>query len=288
MAIKPVTNTNAPNESTINRGEQTSLRSEKGNSKVVIKKGTGLNAGQGFSIGLKEIDTAVINHIRNIMKPVVRESNEIIKVPVMYGNEERWKSVRSRGVLRDKNGVIILPVIVIKRTSLTMNPDMPLSFDNDVRGKFISVIRSSNGWSKNNRYDRFSVLTGQKPVEEFVKTGMPDFVICSYSIVMMTSFMEQMNDLNTIMVEHLETYWGDSTSYKFLSGLDGSISNVSEMTVDSERLIKNEFSISIKGYVIPEFTSNVFGTTAEIQKSRTPSKVTFGFEGDATDKQVGK
>ena len=48
MAIKPVTNTNAPNESTINRGEQTSLRSEKGNSKVVIKKGTGLNAGQGF------------------------------------------------------------------------------------------------------------------------------------------------------------------------------------------------------------------------------------------------
>ena len=103
MAIKPVTNTNAPNESTINRGEQKSFRSEKGNAKVVIKKGTGLNAGKGFSIGLKEIDTAVINHIRNIMKPIVRESNEIIKVPVMYGNEERWKSVRSRGVLRDKN-----------------------------------------------------------------------------------------------------------------------------------------------------------------------------------------
>ena len=59
MAIKPVTNTNAPNESTVNRGEQTSIRSEKGNAKVVIKKGTGINAGQGFTIGLKEIDTAV-------------------------------------------------------------------------------------------------------------------------------------------------------------------------------------------------------------------------------------
>ena len=33
------------------------------------------------------------------MKPVVRESNETIKVPVMYGNEERWKSVRGRGVV---------------------------------------------------------------------------------------------------------------------------------------------------------------------------------------------
>ena len=275
MAIKPVTNTNAPNESTINRGEQTSIRSEKGNAKVVIKKGTGLNAGKGFTIGLKEIDTAVINHIRNIMKPVVRESNETIKVPVMYGNEERWKSVRGRGVLRDKNGVIILPVIVIKRTSLTMNSDMPLSFDNDVRGKFISVVRSSNGWSKNNRYDRFSVLTGQKPVEEFVKTGMPDFVICSYSIVMMTSFMEQMNDLNTIMVEHLETYWGDQTSYKFLSALSGDISNEVQMESDGERLVRNELTLEIKGYMIPEFTDNIFGKTAEAGRGYTPKKVVF-------------
>ena len=275
MAIKPVTNTNAPNESTINRGEQRSFRSEKGNAKVVIKKGTGLNAGKGFSIGLKEIDTAVINHIRNVMKPVVRESNEIIKVPVMYGNEERWKSVRGRGVLRDKNGVIILPVIVIKRTSLTMNPDMPLSFDNDVKGKFISVVRSSNGWSKNNRYDRFSVLTGQKPVEEFVKTGMPDFVICSYSIVMMTAFMEQMNDLNTIMVEHLETYWGDSNSYRFLSALSGDISNEVQMESDGERLVRNELALEIKGYMIPEFTDNIFGKTAEAGRGYTPKKVVF-------------
>ena len=275
MAIKPVTNTNAPNESTINRGKQRSFRSEKGNAKVVIKKGTGLNAGQGFSIGLKEIDTAVINHIRNIMKPVVRESNEIIKVPVMYGNEERWKSVRGRGVLRDKNGVVILPVIVIKRTSLTMNPDMPLSFDNDVKGKYISVIRSSNGWSKNNRYDRFSVLTGQKPVEEFVKTGMPDFVICSYSIVMMTAFMEQMNDLNTIMVEHLETYWGDSNSYRFLSALSGDISNEVQMESDGERLVRNELALEIKGYMIPEFTDNIFGKTAEAVRGYTPKKVVF-------------
>ena len=275
MAIKPVTNTNAPNESTINRGEQRSFRSEKGNAKVVIKKGTGLNAGKGFSIGLKEIDTAVINHIRNIMKPIVRESNEIIKVPVMYGNEERWKSVRGRGVLRDKNGVVILPVIVIKRTSLTMNPDMPLSFDNDVKGKYITVIRSSNGWSKNNRYDRFSVLTGQKPVEEFIKTGMPDFVICSYSIVMMTAFMEQMNDLNTIMVEHLETYWGDSNSYRFLSALSGDISDATEMESDGERIIKNELTIEIKGYMIPEFTDTVFGKTAEMARGYTVKKVSF-------------
>jgi hypothetical protein len=275
VAIKPITNTNAPNESTINRAEQTSIRSEKGNSKVVIKKGTGRNAGKGLSIGLTDIDTTVIRHMNNVMKPVVRESNEIIKVPVMYGNEERWKSIRNRGVLRDKNNTIILPAIVIKRTGVAMNDQMPLSFDNDVKGKFISVVRSSNGWSKNNRYDRFSVLTGQKPVEEFIKTGMPDFVVCTYNIVMMTAFMEQMNDLNTIMVEHLETYWGDPTSYRFLTALEGDISNEVQMESQGERLIRNELTITIKGYMIPEFTDNVFGKTAEMGRAYIPKKVSF-------------
>jgi hypothetical protein len=275
VAIKPITNTNAPNESTINRAEQTSIRSEKGNSKVVIKKGTGRNAGKGLSIGLTDIDTTVIRHMKNVMKPVVREANEIIKVPVMYGNEERWKSIRNRGVLRDKNNTIILPVIVIKRTGVAMNDQMPLSFDNDVQGKYISVVRSSNGWSKNNRYDRFSVLTGQKPVEEFIKTGMPDFVVCTYNIVMMTAFMEQMNDLNTIMVEHLETYWGDPTSYRFLTALEGDISNEVQMESQGERLIRNELTITIKGYMIPEFTDNVFGKTAEMGRAYKPKKVSF-------------
>ena len=275
MAIKPITNENAGYESNVNRESQTSIRSEKGNSKVVIKKPGGQNAGKGFSIGLKEIDTAVITHIRNIMKPKVKEQNEVISVPVLYGNEERWKSVKDRGTLRDTNGVIILPMIVIKRTSVGFDDAMPLSFDNDVQGKFISVVRSSSGWSKNNRYDRFAVLTGQQPVQEFVKTGMPDFVTCNYSIVMMTSFIEQMNDLNSLWIEHLETYFGDQTSHRFLSSLDGDISNEIEMESQGERMIRNEFSMTIKGYMIPEFTDNIFGKTAELGRAYKPKKVSF-------------
>ena len=275
MAIKPITNENANYESRVNRESQTSIRSEKGNPKVVIKKPGGQNAGKGFSIGVKEIDTAVIKHIRNIMKPKIKEQNEIISVPVLYGNEERWKSIKARGTLRDKNGVIILPIIVIKRTSLAMNDQLPFSFDNDVKGKFINVVRSSSGWSKNNRYDRCAVLTGQQPVQEFVKTGMPDFVICSYSVVMMTSFIEQMNDLNNLWIEHLETYFGDQTSYRFLSSLSGDISNEVEMESQGERMIRNELTIEIKGYMIPEFTDTVFGKTAEMSRAYTPKKVSF-------------
>ena len=164
---------------------------------------------------------------------------------------------------------------MVKRTSLAFDENMPLSFDMDVKGKFISVVRSSNGWSKSNRYDRFAVVTGQKPVEEFVKTGMPDFITCNYTIVMMTSYMEQMNDLNTLMIEHLETYWGDQTSYRFVTSLGGDITNEEQMESQGERLIRNEFSMGVKGYMIPEFTDNVFGKTAEMSRGFKPKKVSF-------------
>ena len=273
MAIKPVTNENALNKSEVNRAEQTSFRSEKGNARVVIKKSGGRGSGTNIKIGLKDIDVAIIGHMNNIMKPKVKESNEIIKVPVLYGNEERWKSVRSRGTLRDRNGSIILPVIVIKRTDLTFDENLPQSFKHDVKGEFVNVIKSSSGWSQNNRYSRFNVLTGKKPIQEFVKTGMPDFVNCTYTVVMMTSYMEQMNDLNSLMIEHLKTYWGDQTSYRFRTELEGGISNEEQMESQGERLIRNEFSMSVKGYIMSEFTENVFGKKSQAKRDYSKNVV---------------
>ena len=274
MAIKPITNTNVTNESTINRAEQTSIRSDKGNAKVVIKKSGGRDVGKGYAVKLKDIDLAIMGHIRNVMKPVVRESNEIIKVPVLWGNEERWKTIRSRGVLRDSNQTRILPIMVVKRTSLAMNSEMPVSFDNDVKGKFIKVVRS-NRYSRNNRYDRFSVLTGQQPVQDFIITGQPDFVEINYNVVMMTAYMEQMNDLGELWIEHLETYFGNPTSYRFLSSLPGSIDNEVEMESQGERLIKNTFDMTIKAYMIPEFTDKVFGKTGEMVRAYSNKKISF-------------
>ena len=274
MAIKPTTNQNALNKSEVNRAEQTSFRSEKGHARVVIKKSGGRDAGKNYSIGLKDIDTAIISHMTNIMKPKIKEANEIIKVPVLYGNEERWKSVRGRGTLRDRNGALILPIIVIKRTDLTLDDNLRQAFKHDLKGEHINVIKSSSGWSKNNRYSRFNVLTGQKPIQEFIKTGMPDFVNCTYTIVMMTAYMEQMNDLNSLMIEHLESYWGDQTNYRFKTQLEGGITNEEQMESQGERLIRNEFNMTVKGYIISEFTENIFGKKSQLKRDYSKN-VTF-------------
>ena len=276
MAVKPITNRQAVTSQTTNRAHQRSLRDRKISNRAQSVTPGG-DFSKGFSISLRDIDESIIAHIKNIMKPIIRESGEIIKVPILYGNEERWKSVRKNGALRDKNGTVILPIMIIRRTDVAMNDEMPLSFDHDVKNEFIHVARAKQ-WSKTNRYDRFAVQSGKRPAYEIFATGMPDFVICTYSIILLTNYMDQMNSLNDLWVQHSGTYFGNSTNYKFLTTVDGGISDASEMAADGERLIRNELSLTVKGYMLPEFTDSVFGKISEISKRLTPSRIVFNSE----------
>ena len=47
------------------------------------------------------------------------------------------------------------------------------------------------------------------------------------------------------------------------------------MESHGEWMIRNELTIEIKGYMIPEFTDTVFGKTAEMSRAYTPKKVSF-------------
>ena len=119
MAIKPITNKQVVNKSEINRGKQVSTKDlTAGNGNRSKTYTPGLDFTKNYAITLKDVDTSIMNYIKKVIRPTVREANETFKVTVMYGNEERWKSVRKRGVMRDKNGSLILPLIMLKRTSV--------------------------------------------------------------------------------------------------------------------------------------------------------------------------
>jgi hypothetical protein len=204
----------------------------------------------------------------------------------MYGNEERWKAVRKRGVLRDRNGSLILPLIMLKRTTVEKS-DMIPGYEHDIRRKYTEIVRNS-GWSKDNRYSRFSVQNDELPVYENLVTTIPNFVNITYEFVLWTNFIEQMNPLVESFMEYDKTYWGDKDTYRFVSNLD-SIADASEMTQDGERFIKSTFNVITKAYLLPEETNSiVMGKMNQVQKKLSPSKVVFGYEGDATDHQVKK
>ena len=286
MAIKPITNRQVVNKQNINRANQTTLKNTKNKSgnraSVQIP---GKNFTKNYAITLKDIDTSVLSHVKNIMRPTIKEANEMIKVNVMYGNEERWKSVRKRGVMRDKNGSMILPLVMLRRTSVEKSQELPLGFEHDVKRQHAEVVRTQK-WSKNNIYDRFAVQQNKKPAFENYVTTMPNFVNITYEFILLTNFIEQMNSLVESFIEQNYTYWGNSTDYKFFCVLD-SISDASEMTVDTERVIKSTFSVITKAYLLPEETNSVvLGKMNQLQKRLSPSKVVFGYEGDATIEQV--
>jgi len=288
MAIKPITDKQLVDASTVNRETQTSQRDLNtrggGNESQTILPGIDLS--KQYSITLKDIDTSVIKYIKNVIKPAVQEANERVKVTVMYGNEERWKSVRKRGVLRDKNNTLILPLIMLKRTAVEKSDVIP-GYEHDIRRKYTEVVRNS-GWSKDNRYSKFATQIGSTPVYENLVTSIPNYVNITYEFVLWTNFIEQMNPLIEGFMEYDKTYWGDKDTYRFISTLD-SISDASEMNQDGERFIKSTFSVTTKAYLLPEETNNIIlGKVNQVQKRLTPSKVIFGFEGNATDEQLGK
>ena len=288
MAIKPITDRQLVDAGNVNRETQTSQRSLNtrggGNDSQTIIPGIDLS--KQYSITLKDIDTAIMSYIKNVIKPTVQEANETIKVTVMYGNEERWKAVRKRGVLRDKNGSLILPLIMLKRASVEKSDIIP-GYEHDIRRKYTEIVRKS-GWSKDNRYSKFSIQTGEIPVYENLVTTIPNYVNITYEFVLWTNFIEQMNPLVESFMEYDKTYWGDKDTYRFVSNLD-SVSDASEMNQDGERFIKSTFSVTTKAYLLPEETNSiVMGKMNQVQKRLTPSKVVFGIEGDATNHQIKK
>jgi hypothetical protein len=287
MAVNRITNKQVVNKESINRANQVSTKNKtiRGNRQTTIVPGN--NFSQNYSITLKDIDTSILNHVKNIMKPVVKEANETFKIPVYYGNEERWKAVRKRGVMRDKNGSLILPLIMLKRTEVNRNDLSGQSYSHDLKNQHISVVRNSS-WSKDNQYDRFSVQQGVKPAYENIVTSMPTYSDITYEFILWTNFIEQMNPLVELFADQSHTYWGESTDMKFLCTTD-SISDASEVTQDGERFIKSTFNVVTKAYLLPEYLNSVVtNKISNTRKELTPSRVSFKFEGDATNKQVGK
>ena len=287
MAVNKITNKQVVNKELVNRANEVSTKGTtiRGNRETTITPGSNLS--DNYAITLKDVDTSVLNHVKNVMKPLVKEANETLKIPVYYGNEERWKSARKRGVLRDKNNALILPLIMLRRTEVSRNDLSGQGFPHDIRGQHVDVVRSSR-WSKDNQYDRFSVQQGVQPVYENIVTGMPNYSDVNYEFVLWTNFIEQMNPLIESFVDQSHTYWGDGTNIKFLCTLD-SISDASEMNQDGERFIKSTFSVTSKAYLLPEYLNSVItNKVSNMKKFTTPSRVTFGFEGDATNEQVGK
>jgi hypothetical protein len=280
MAIKPITNKQIVSKESVDRANQLSTKdissrpnvSRSENAAVSYSPGTDFT--KNYAVTLEDVDTSIMGFIKEIIRPSVKENNEVFKVPVMYANQERWVSARKKGVLRDKNGAKILPLIMIKRTEVAKSTELPVGMEHDLNREHSDYIVGST-WSKTNRYDRFAVQTGAKPVTEYLVTTVPNYVNVTYEVVLWSNFIQQMNSLVESFIEFNNQYWGTGQERKFYSLVE-SISDASEMEQNGERFIKSNFSVMTKAYLLPEdYNSIVTNKISTLQQRRSPGTISF-------------
>ena len=100
---------------------------------------------------------------------------------------------------------------------------------------------------------------------------MPDYVNLEYEFIVWTSYTEQMNRIIEKIIWSEGSYLGEDGKFKFRTSIDN-YTDASEFTVNSERLIRTNFSVTLKGYLIPEEFNNVVTT----QKALTPKRILIG------------
>ena len=231
---------------------------------------------KGKGVRLYDVDLAIAEHMIDTVVPSVEEFKEKIKVPVMYGNPERWKSIQKDGYLRDKKGVIQIPLIMFKRNSIERNDTMASSMNRHV--SYPSVSK----YSKKHKYDKFSAMTGtQRPVEVY-DVVMPDYVTISYEVIIWTDFTEHMNKIVEAFQYATDEYWGDKSGFKFKVKID-SFDNTTEVGEGAQRIVRTTFTMLVNAYLLPE----QFNNESTHKKSLTPKKVVWGVETDLTGLDSG-
>ena len=243
-----------PLKETLNRAKQ--IKSTKGDLKQ--------------SITLFDIDYAMMTYLEDTLLPPLDDNGKVLKIPVIYGNSERWVGARRQGVYRDNKCKIQLPLMMIRRTSIAKDETMPML------NRHVSYSGVTK-YSKDNRYDRFTLLgSNVKPKYEIYNITMPEYVELNYECMVWTNFTEQLNSVIE-QLNYASSYWGDKDHFKFRTSVSD-YNVINEVGEGTERVNRVEFTLNVKAYLLPE----KFDGENTIKKSMSTKRVVVATETDVT------
>ena len=222
-----------PGQPEINRALEVSLKDDDKNKTI--------------SIGLKDIDSAILYYLENVIKPTVTQNDRRLSVPVIYGSPERWKSMQADGFYRDKNGKTMIPLLMFKRDSFTKNNTIGNKLDGN---KVNNLKYFETGYSKRNIYDNFNVLQNQKRQKEYILGIIPDYIDITYSMSIFTDYVEQANEITEAVEFAARSYWGDPERFMFRANID-TFNTPVLLENGSDRANRTTMNVLVNGYIIP-------------------------------------
>lgn len=203
-----------------------------------------------LEISLLDVDSIIANYMEKHLIPELEQNGNKVKIPLLYGNAERWKSAQKDGYLKDKLGKIQLPIIMFKRNSIEQNESM--KFLKDYRVTYPTVKK----YSQKHAYDRFSLLNPDfKRRFEAYDVRMPNYVTLTYEVVFWTGYTEHNNKIIEQFQYANEQYWGESGNYKFRVVV-GNFDNQQDIGSGSERIIRTNCTLSVNAYLLPKRYDN--------------------------------
>lgn len=224
------------------------------------------------SIGLEDLDYAVMYYFENVIKPSVIQNGQQLSVPVIYGSPERWKSVQADGFYRDASGRLMVPLIMFKRENIEKNRTLGNKLDGN-RAHLYQIIGTK--YNIRNAYDKFSVINNRIPSEQYYMSAVPDYVTLTYSCIIFTDFVEQNNKLVEAIEFASDSYWGDPNRWKFKTRIDN-FTTTALLEEGTDRAAKTSFNIILNGYIIPDTVNKDLAVARS--KFYTTSQVVFDLE----------
>ena len=192
-------------------------------------------------------------------------------MPIIYGSPERWKSYQKDGYYRDKGGAVMLPIIIIKRDTISKDRTVTNKLDANMPNLYASFQKEFN---PKNFYSNFAALNNRIPTKTFYAVAVPDYVTLSYSCIIQTYYMEQLNKIIESIEYASDAYWGNPERFKFRAFIND-FTTTTELVAGQDRLVKGTFNINLRGYIIPEVLQKDLNS---IKKFNSKSKVIIQLE----------
>ena len=227
-----------------------------------------------LSSNFEDIDFAVYNFVNDKMDLKTATNKGFRKTPVIWSGSERAHNIKDDHIRRDKDGMIILPVISIERTAVKKDeksrviPYAMVDPLGDLQGGYLTVNKvikqdktrnfANADAARRHGQENYPLYRGgknKKIVYQTLTIPIPIYVSVDYKIVLRTEYQQQMNDLLTpfirvsnahkrVIINH------NSNNYEAFIQEDYAMDNNISNYQNEERKYETAIDLEVFGYLI--------------------------------------
>lgn len=232
---------------------------------------------------IETIDQAFFNWVDGTINPSATTNKGFKKVPVIWISAERAHQIKNDKDLRDKNGVLKLPLMIINRTEVAkdssfkgvawahipnmndglrgprggaltvarrINQEKTSNFINaDSKRKFGTLSSATSGHGQEN----FPFDNPGKVVYETMTMPIPVYVSVKYELTVRTNYQQQLNEIATPFITstgQINNFFISHEGHRFEGFIQNDFIQSMDVTGEEESSYETKIQFRILGYLL--------------------------------------